>query len=959
MKLKPWYYVVQPRADLQAHRAVDASEFAVHLDEVALGRGPAEYCRPDQFFARTFLTGNLLDFAAEVTRRLAGINVATSACFSMTTQFGGGKTHALTLLYHLAANGPEAAQWTGVDRILKRAGLSDLPKAKIAVFVGQRFDPRGGDDGAPLRRTPWGEIAWRLGGKEGHELMAEFDQQGNAPGGDTLARLFDLVNQPVLILMDEVINYISRYRSSGLGTQFYNFLQNLTEEARARERVVVAISLPRSVGEMSADDEADYRRIAHLLDRLSKSVIMSVESDAGEIIRRRLFDWGPEYFNGEGRISIASNRDASDACQAYVNWLQEHRSLLPTWFPLDNARNEFAATYPFHPALISVFERKWQSLPSFQRTRGVLRMLALWVANAYHEGYHRRRGAGDLLLTMGSAPFDDPIFRQDIFSQLGERNLETPVTTDIFGSRNAHAARLDEEASNEAIKQMQLHRKVATAIFFESNGGQSLSKAQASLPEIRLAVGQPGLDIGNVETVIEALAPPDGLCYYLDGQQNRYWFSMRPNLTRLLARRKEEVTQADAGELVREVVQQEFGRQSSHKPIYFPERSNDIPNAPALTFVVVAPEQSMRDGPATLAMIDRYTREYGASARTFKNALVWAVADDSTPLYEAARKVRAWEEIDRDRDELQLSPDQKGQIEGHLLRAQGELRETVWRVYHLVVLLNKDNTLRQLDLGRHNSSAATSLTELVERELRKYDDIVDGISPTFLVRNWPAFKEWSVKAIRDAFFAAPQFPRITDDQVVREAVARGVTNGILAVVSKLTDGAYVSFYFQTPFPAADVMISDDVFVITAESAEAYWRSQAQTQSTASSVAGSPGEKTSQSLNDGRGSYGPDTTPTLSEPTDSTKPLSTEATATASSSRQTVTTTPRQSLEWTGELPHQKWMNFYMKVLTRFAGQHDIHIRLNVEISAPSGVSTQKIAEMQAALRELGLDDKLE
>lgn len=960
MKLKPWYTVVHPREDLKANRAIDASEFAVHLDEVYLGRGADEYRRPEQFFARTFLTDSLLDFAAEVVRRLSGVAVATSANFSMTTQFGGGKTHALTLLYHLAENGPRAESWQGVDRIMQRAGVATLPKAKVAVFVGQRFDPRGGEDGTPLRRTPWGELAWLLAGEAGYRVMAPFDEQGHAPGGDTIAKVLDLVNGPALILMDELINYASRYRASGLGAQLYNFLQNLSEEARTRTNVVCAVSLPASQGEMNAEDVEDYKRISHLLDRLSKSVIMSVETDAAEIIRRRLFDWGADDFGADGRIRL--NQEATATCNAYVQWLEEHRGLLPTWFSLDTARLQFSATYPFHPALISVFERKWQSLPSFQRTRGVLRMLALWVANAYQEGFVRGRGHGDPLISMGSAPFDNPIFRQDVFAQLGERNLEIPVTTDIFGNTNANAARLDHEAASAAIKQAQLHRKVATAIFFESNGGVSHNKAQASLPEIRLAVGQPDLDIGNIEAVLEALAPPDGICYYLDTAQNRYWFSMRPNLTRLLASRKEQIKHDDLRETIRAEIIKEVGRFNGNSAIFFPERTNDIPNQPVLTLVVLPPEQGLQQRPDTEAIIEQYTLNYGSSARGYKNALIWAIADNDAALLDAARKMLAWQEIADNEDELQLSEAQRSQLPANLRRARGELKETVWRTYSKVYVLGKEAKLRTIDLGRHNSDSAENLFHLIVRELRRYDDISNEISPTFLVRYWPpALPEWSTRAVRDAFFAAPEFPRITSDKVVKAAIASGVSNGILAYISKLPDGSYVQFAYKTPAQPDDIAISEDMYIIPGEAAEAYLAALA----AAEAARQAEREAGAKKLSNGHGSYTGEEGGDAGETDRPTTAGGDAETATSAGDGEQPADTggddppaagKQTRIVWEGDLPHQKWMNFYMKALTRFTSDHTVTLHLRVEIVNGDGISAQKIAEMQVALRELGLEE---
>ncbi len=214
-KLKPWYQVVTPREDLRENRPMDASEFAVHLDHIRERREnvSADYLDPARFFERTYLTESLLELGSQVVRRLSGIQLETSAVFNMATQFGGGKSHALTTLYHLATNGEKANSWKGVDRILKKAEIATVPKAAVAVFVGTEFDVfRGrGGDGTPPRKTPWAEIAWQLGGEKGLAAVAEHDAKSVAPAGDALRAM--LPSGPTLILMDELLNYVSRGRS--------------------------------------------------------------------------------------------------------------------------------------------------------------------------------------------------------------------------------------------------------------------------------------------------------------------------------------------------------------------------------------------------------------------------------------------------------------------------------------------------------------------------------------------------------------------------------------------------------------------------------------------------------------------------------------------------------------------------------------------------------------------------
>jgi hypothetical protein len=408
----------------------------------------------------------------------------------MVTQFGGGKTHALTLLYHLACARPEAANWHGVPAILNKAGVSQVPKAATAVFVGQQFDPRGGGDGTPRRQRPWGEIAFQLGGAEAFAYVASFDADGIAPGGDTIAKMLP-ADRPALILVDELMNYVSRYRKAGLSGQLYNFLQNLSEAVRGMDNAVLAVSIP-----------------------------------------------GSEMENGLG----------------------------------------------------------------------------------------------------------DPLFRTAVFEQLGGAGLEGAVTTDIAGKHDAHAVRLDDEAV-ETIRKARLHQKTATAIFFESNGGVTASRADATLPELRLAVAEPDLDIGNVETVLEALTDT---CYFLEAERNRYRFSLRPNLNKILADRRASIKTPPMRDPVRAEVQTVFKQGAGVERVFFPASSGDIPDRAALTLVVMAPEQAA-DEPTTHKLIDQMTREHGGSGRTFKSALIWAVADSSASLMDDARKLLAWEDIESEK----------------------------------------------------------------------------------------------------------------------------------------------------------------------------------------------------------------------------------------------------------------------------------------------------------------------
>lgn len=912
MYLKPWYKVATPREDLREGRPLDASEFAVHLDHVREGRAPSDYQDPVRFFERTFLAKNLGTLAAGVVRRLSGIKVETSPVYNLTTQFGGGKTHALTLLYHLAKGGRTASSWKGVPSILEAAGVKAAPDAAIAVFVGTEFDAitgRGGKSGEPIRHTPWGEIAFQLAGADGFAVVAKHDEQRTAPSAEVI-RQFLPKDRPALILLDELLNFMGRNRKSGLTAQLYAFVQNLSEEARAQDRVVLAVSLPSLLDEMTPDDEADFDRFQKLLDRLGKAMIMSAESETSEIIRRRLFEWGG--LPDEGRKTAGE----------YAEWVLAHRNQVPQWFPVDNSKEAFAATYPFHPTLLSVFERKWQALPRFQQTRGMLRLLALWVSHAYQAGF---KGAHkDPLIGMGTAPLDDPMFRSAVFEQLGGAQLEGAVTTDICGAKGSHSIRLDKEAV-DTIRKARLHQKVSTVIFFESNGGQT--KTEATLPEIRLAVAEPDLDIGNIETALETLTDT---CYFLSAEKNRYRFSLSPNLNKLLSDRRASIQPSRVEDRIRAEVQKIFREGNGVDRIFFPDKSSLITDRAVLALVVLPPDRAISDQ-GTRAFIDTATREHGTSSRTYKSALLWAVPEGPNALRDDARKVLAWEDLADEQSELRLDEGQSRQLAENLKKAQRDIKETVWRTYKNVMLLGKDNDWKTVDFGLVHSSAADTLVTLILKRLRQDGDIADGVSPKFLTRNWsPAFKEWSTKSVRDAFFASPQFPRLLNGDVIKDTIVRGVENGMLAYVGKKADGSYFPFHWQSSLGAQDIEISDDMYVIQQEVAEAY---------KAGKTAPSPSPTA--------------TSPAPGAPSTGTLPIS------GSTPAPGLTASTLSKITWTGEIPSQKWMNFYTKVLSKFAAGMGLKLTLRVEVSSDAGIPTQKMEETKVALRELGLSDNIE
>lgn len=352
----------------------------------------------------------------------------------------------------------------------------------------------------------------------------------------------------------------------------------------------------------------------------------------------------------------------------------------------------------------------------------------------------------------------------------------------------------------------------------------------------------------------------------------------------------------------------------------------------------VAPE------PATKNFIAQMTTESGASSRTFKSAIIWVAPEDATSLLEEARKLLAWKDIDADSGELKLDDTQQRQLAENTKRAERDLRESVWRAYKNVFLLADDNSMRKIDLGLVHSSAANSLVELILARLRQEDIVVEGVSPNFLTRYWPpALPEWSTKSVREAFYASPKFPRLLKPDAVKDTISRGLDAGTVAYVGKAADGGYQPFVYKRSMGSGDIEIADDVYLIIRERAEEYLARkhaspQPSNEPTASGGDAHPPPATPVDTPRGTAGGAPGTPPTPTPGSTSDPPPGTEI----------------AGFRWSGDISPQKWMNFYTKVLSRFATAGGLRLTVSIEVEPPGGTTVSKVEETQVALRELGL-----
>lgn len=805
MALRPWYQEVEVRREVREGRSFNPDEFAIALEQVVAGTAPPDYSDPEQFFARTCFTRALTEHAGMVLRRLSGKTENTAPVLTLVTQFGGGKTHSLTALYHLAKNGRKALSYSGVSALAEAAGLGTVPSARVAVFVGNAWDPREG------RETPWLDVAHQLAGSDGVAALGA-TAKTTAPGTEALARLYAAAGGTVLILCDEVLNFVSRHRQMADG--FRDFLHNLTVSMTGTQRGAAVISLPRSQVEMTDWDIKWQEKITKVVKRVSKDLIVNDEGEISEVIRRRLFE------------NLASDRVRKNVAHAFADWCFERRAQLPPeWMAVDSTATEakareylqsrFEACYPFHPATLSVFQRKWQALPQYQQTRGTLAMFAQWISWAAQEGFKRART--EPLITLGSAPLHVPEFRSTVLGQLGEARLGTAIEVDLAGD-HSHARALDADTKGPL---RDIHRRVGAAILFESSGGQ-VDKV-AHLPELRFSLGEPDVDTTSIDTAAQSL---EGKSFFIHrvGSDGFKVFHKAKIQKAVNDRRASLDEETEVRPKVRKLVEDEFRAGANVRIEVFPGDSTSIPDSPQLTLVVVDPEEEWSETGPLRDRIVEWTKQRGRSDRLYPAALVWCVRKPGRELRDKVEMLLAWKRVQREVNEGLLGAEydkaDKNEIAKEVATAEDDATSEVWASYRFVWLADKEESggLRLLDLGAGHSSENSSLSGRVLTALKNDALLNDSVGATYLDSHWPpALKEsgaWPLSGLRQSFLDGSLTRLIDPEKVLRGKIIELVSKGDFGLASGLKpDGTYERLWFNEVASPDEVLFEPGVFLL--------------------------------------------------------------------------------------------------------------------------------------------------
>ena len=522
--LRPWREVATPHRDVASGHYQQA-EFAADLWQVHLGEGGDEYRDPEEFYRRTYLTESLKHLLVRGVQRLAG--TGGDPVVQLQTNFGGGKTHAMLALYHLLSGTP-SSDLLGVDDLLREAGVDKLPTARRVVLVGNKLSPGNPvtkPDGTVVR-TLWGELAWQLGGREAFERVRADDENATSPG-DTLRELFNKYG-PCLILIDEWVAYARQLHdesdlpAGSFETQF-SFAQALTESAKLARQCLLVISLPASDTGASPHAQADDAEVGghrgrEALNRL-RNVVGRVESswrpasaeEGFEIVRRRLFEplVTQEQFIGRDTVARAF----------YDLYRTGHQEFPPECCEVDYEKR-LRAAYPIHPEVFDRLYGDWSTLAKFQRTRGVLRLMAAVIHSLWEKGDRNP------MILPASIPIDDPRVQFELTRYLPD-NWVPVIEKDVDGP-NSLPHRLDGELPN--LGKFSASRRTARTIYLGSAPTATAANRGIEDRRVKLGCVMPGETPAVFGDALRRLAA-SATYLYQDGA--RYWYSTQPTVTKL------------------------------------------------------------------------------------------------------------------------------------------------------------------------------------------------------------------------------------------------------------------------------------------------------------------------------------------------------------------------------------------------------------------------------------------
>ena len=817
--MKPWREIIVPHPDV-LNGTFQQSEFAADLTAVRTGKATAEYGDAKAFYERTFVTEGMGRLLTQVAQRLNG--KGGEPVIQLQTAFGGGKTHTMLAVYHLASRKCPLGDLMGIPALLDQVGLLDVPQAQIAVLDGTAHAPgQPWKQGKQAIRTLWGELAWQLGKAEGYAMVKMADENGTSPGKDVLAELLGRF-APCVVLLDELVVYIRQFvesQSISGGTYDSNlsFIQSLTEAAKSVPNAVVLASLPDSNSQAGGPRglevlqalEAVFNRVQALWKTVSPQ-------EAFEIVRRRLFE----------KIKDAVARD--HVCRAFADTYVAEGAKVPQETQEARYYDRMVQSYPIHPEVFTQLYEEWTTIQNFQRTRGVLKLMAKVIHRLWQDNDK------DLMILPGSLPLYDGNARNELINYLGP-GWDPVMDRDIDGEK-AETTML--EAKETRFGSVQAARRVARTVFLSSAPSSvSMRAGTRGIDRARVLLGclQPGQTSSLYSDALNRLA--DQLHYMSssgDRSQDatRYWFDTRANLRREMEERKQRFD--DKNEVrgrMAEVVKKLAAGTTFFDGMHIFTPHSDVPDDSALRLVLLSPEQFYsKEEPrlANDAVLD-YVRNNGTKPRYRCNRLLFLAPDHGalTRLRDCIRVALAWNSIVEDVAAMRLVLDnlQAEQAKKELKGAEDVLPRVARECFKWLLCPSQDSPTGKpsIESVPLNTSGA-ALGPEIERVCIDNEWVIATWSPIHLrTKLQELYWKGGKTAIKAADFWEDTMrylylPRLKDRSVIAQAIVKGAgSKDFFATAYGEHEGKFDGFKYGD----ANVQFDDTLLLIASECAKAY------------------------------------------------------------------------------------------------------------------------------------------
>lgn len=741
--MKAFHTIAIPHKDILEGR-LTLDVFAADLWEVTQKRGPEEYKDPETFFRKTYLTEGLKNLLEIVKKRLAG--KGGDPVIQIQTPFGGGKTHSLIAMYH------KADEW----------------KASKFIAVGTALS---------TDKTLWGLMEEQLTGK-----ITNFTGKV-APGREAIRELL-YKKQPVIILMDEVLEYVTKaagvkVEQSNLAAQTIAFMQELTETAGTLEKICLVVTLPASIIEhYDEKSEKLFQQLQKVAGRVEKIYTPVQEQEITKIIRQRLFQDIEEN---------ASKKTVS----SFISYA-ERENIFPAGTEQTQYRDRFIDSYPFMPEVIDILYHRWGSFPTFQRTRGVLRLLSLVI--------HSLSKSKSPYISLSDFNLDIQDIRQELLKHIGAE-YNSVIASDITAFE-AGAKKID-MSLGDTNKGLSLGTRAATTIFLYSfSGGHETG---ATLGEIKRS----STTMDNPASVVaEATEQLKNKLFYMQNSGEKYFFSNQPNLNRIVLTKMDNVKDYELVDMEQRLLKQSI-KGDKLKVYIWEEKAGNIPDTEDLKLLILK-----KDNPDVMKDI---LQNKGHTPRVYRNTLffLYPLETERTGFYNLLKRKIAYENINQDKN-LKLSTEQKEEVKNKLKECEADIKESVRRLYRIIAIPIKEG-FKDDDLGIPTYGIQKKLDEEVYDQLHSNGEILEMIASLVIKERYLKGKDYVLTdQLYQATIKTPGETRFSSRTVLAKGIGDGVVKGLFGLGELEDDKPVCRYYKEFPeqlFSSNEVIIREELCIV--------------------------------------------------------------------------------------------------------------------------------------------------